>query len=233
MRSPSKTCIFFYNPQFSDFDPIDYAELIRYAMTFPNVSRIWKYHDFIWNEQNLTDKIEANGIDHLIVAGLLPGTVKTLFSKAMAIAGKDPANVILASFNDYYTGTTFDMDRLKSVLACLIAGLSYETVAIPDENPVNPATLVIGGGIAGIQASLEIAYSNNHVYLVEKTGTIGGKMATFDKTFPTLDCAACILTPKMVEVNQNPFINLMTYCEVQEVSGEAGNYSVRDRKSVV
>ncbi len=227
MRNSAKTCIFFYNPQCPDYRPIDYAELIRYSLTFSNVSRIWQYHDFVWNEENLVDKIEANDLDHIIIAGILPGTVKTLFSKAMAIAGKDPAHVILASFNDYFTGTTFNMDRLKSVLACLIAGLSYETIAIPDENPVNPATLVIGGGIAGIQASLEIAYSNNSVFLVEKTGTIGGKMATFDKTFPTLDCAACILTPKMVEVNQNPFITLMTYCEVKEVSGEAGNYTVK------
>ncbi|MBE0647770.1 MAG: CoB--CoM heterodisulfide reductase iron-sulfur subunit A family protein [Bacteroidales bacterium] len=227
MRSPDKTCVFFYNPPSSGYDPIDYAELSRYSMTFPNVSRIWQYHDFLWNEKNIKGKIEEYGIDHIVLAGILPGTVKTLFSKAMGIAGKDPSNVILASFNDYYTGTTFNMDRLKSVLACLISGLSYETVAIPDENPVNPATLVIGGGIAGIQASLEIAYSNNLVYLVEKTGTIGGKMATFDKTFPTLDCAACILTPKMVEVNQNPNIKLMTYCDVREVTGEPGNFTVK------
>ena len=86
---------------------------------------------------------------------------------------------------------------------------------------------MIGGGIAGIQAALEIAYSNNLVYLVEKSGTIGGKMATFDKTFPTLDCAACILTPKMVEVNQHPYIKLMSYSEVREVSGVPGNFSVK------
>jgi len=88
-------------------------------------------------------------------------------------------------------------------------------------------TLVIGGGIAGIQASLEIANSNHNVFLVEKTGTIGGHMAMFDKTFPTLDCAACILTPKMVEVGQHANIELMTYCEVQEVSGEPGNFKAK------
>ena len=88
-------------------------------------------------------------------------------------------------------------------------------------------TLVIGGGIAGIQAALEIANSGCKVYLVEKQGTIGGHMALFDKTFPTLDCAACILTPKMVEVGQHPNIELMTYSEVREVTGVAGAYRVK------
>jgi heterodisulfide reductase subunit A2 len=94
----------------------------------------------------------------------------------------------------------------------------------PGGLPASPATLVIGGGIAGIQASLEIAEAGFPVYLVERTGTLGGHMASFDKTFPTLDCAACILTPKMVEVSQHPNIHLMTYCEVRGISGVPGNY---------
>ena len=72
---------------------------------------------------------------------------------------------------------------------------------------MHPATLVVGGGIAGIQAALEIADAGKKVYLVERTGTIGGHMAMFDKTFPTLDCAACILTPKMVSVGQHEMID--------------------------
>ena len=91
---------------------------------------------------------------------------------------------------------------------------------------VNPATLVIGGGIAGIQAALEIANAEKTVYLVEKQGTIGGHMAMFDKTFPTLDCAACILTPKMVEVSQNPYINLLSYTEVKSISGKPGDFKI-------
>jgi len=227
MKNPDRTGIFFYNPPSILSDPIDYSELVRYVLTFPNVCRVWQFHDFTWNEKNIVSRIEENTIDNLIIAGNLPGTVKTLFSKSMSIAGKEPGKVLLASFNDYCSGVSVNMDRLKSVLATLIANLSYELTAIPEENPVNSATLVLGGGITGIQAALEIAYSNNIVYLVEKTGTIGGKMATFDKTFPTLDCAACILTPKMVEVNQNPNIKLMTYSEVREVSGEAGNFTVK------
>lgn len=92
---------------------------------------------------------------------------------------------------------------------------------------VHPDTLVIGAGIAGIQASLEIANAGHKVYLVEKTGTIGGHMAMFDKTFPTLDCAACILTPKMVEVGQHANIDLLTCSEVSEVSGNPGAFKVK------
>jgi len=110
---------------------------------------------------------------------------------------------------------------------CGIYGVPYEIVAVPEEITVCNNSLVIGGGIAGIQASLEIANGNQKVYLVEKTATIGGHMAQFDKTFPTLDCAACILTPKMVEVGQHPNIELMTYCEIIGIKGEPGNYKVK------
>ena len=86
---------------------------------------------------------------------------------------------------------------------------------------------MIGGGIAGIQAALEIAESGNKVYLVERTGTVGGRMAMFDKTFPTLDCAACILTPKMVAVGQSKNIEILVLSEVQEVTGSVGDFKVK------
>ena len=88
------------------------------------------------------------------------------------------------------------------------------------------SVLVIGGGIAGIQTSLDLTEIGFKVYLVEKTPSIGGRMAQLDKTFPTLDCSLCILAPKMVEVLRNPNIELMTYHEVQKVSGKPGNFKV-------
>jgi heterodisulfide reductase subunit A2 len=227
MKNTEPTGVFFYYAGSLVPDFLDYSELASYALGFRNVVKIWNDSDFPWNEENIVKRIESSGLGRIVVAGSMPGTLKTLFSKAMAIAGKDPGAVVLASFNDYGIRSVADMERAKAVLACTISDVPYEIAALPGENPVNPATLIIGAGIAGIQASLEIANGGNLVYLVEKTGTIGGKMATFDKTFPTLDCAACILTPKMVEVNQNPHIRLMTYCEVLEVTGEAGNFSVR------
>ncbi len=227
MKNTEITGMFFYNPEGLYPDPIDYSELIRYSFSFPNIVKAYTYSGFIWNEKNILQKIKENNFERLIIAGLMPGTVKALFSKAMTLAGKDPEKVLLASFNDYCTGMVFNTERLKIVLASIIAGVPYEFTGIPDELPVNNATLVVGGGISGIQAALEIAYSNNMVYLVEKSGTIGGKMATFDKTFPTLDCAACILTPKMVEVNQHPNIRLMSYSEIIEVNGKPGDFNVK------
>jgi heterodisulfide reductase subunit A len=90
-----------------------------------------------------------------------------------------------------------------------------------------PAALVIGAGIAGIQASLDIADAGFKVYLVEREATIGGRMAQLDKTFPTLDCSACILTPKMVDAGRHPNIELLTYSEVVDVQGQAGDFRVK------
>ena len=98
------------------------------------------------------------------------------------------------------------------------------------ESPVTKRALVIGGGIAGIQTALDIADAGYEVDIVEKSPTIGGKMAQIDKTFPTLDCAACILTPKMVEAAQNEKIKIYSFSEVEEVKGFVGNFSVKIRR---
>ena len=89
------------------------------------------------------------------------------------------------------------------------------------------SVLVVGGGIAGIQASLDLANRGTKVYLVEKTPSIGGRMAQLDKTFPTLDCSICILAPKMIECLRHSNISLLTYSEVQHVEGEDGNFTVK------
>jgi heterodisulfide reductase subunit A len=93
-----------------------------------------------------------------------------------------------------------------------------------------PAALVIGAGIAGMQAALDVADAGFKVYLVEREPSIGGRMSQLDKTFPTLDCSSCILTPKMVDVSRHPYIELMTYSEVESVEGEAGAFRARVRK---
>jgi heterodisulfide reductase subunit A len=93
-----------------------------------------------------------------------------------------------------------------------------------------PATLIIGGGIAGMQAALDIAEAGYKVYLVEKEPSIGGHMSQLDKTFPTLDCSACIMTPRMVEVARHPNIELLTYSEVEMVQANNGRFRARIRK---
>ena len=98
------------------------------------------------------------------------------------------------------------------------------------ENGKQPSALVIGAGIAGIQAALDIADAGFKVYLVERDPSIGGHMSQLDKTFPTLDCSACIMTPKMVDVARHPNVEMLTYSEVEWVKGEAGNFKARIRK---
>jgi len=98
------------------------------------------------------------------------------------------------------------------------------------ESRSKPDVLVVGGGIAGMQAALEVADADHQVYLVEKSPTVGGRMLQLDKTFPTLDCASCIGTPKMSQVGSHPRIQLMTYSEVEEITGEVGDFRVKIRK---
>jgi heterodisulfide reductase subunit A len=98
------------------------------------------------------------------------------------------------------------------------------------EVPVTKRAMVIGGGVAGIQAALDIASAGHEVVLVEKESSIGGKMAGLSETFPTLDCSQCILTPRMVDAGQHPKIKLMTSCEVESVEGYIGNFKVHVRK---
>jgi heterodisulfide reductase subunit A len=111
-----------------------------------------------------------------------------------------------------------------------IAKLNLDTPLFPSENEVVRRALIIGGGIAGIQSALDIAEAGCQADIVERAPTIGGRMAQIDKTFPTLDCAACILTPKMVDAAQHENIRLYTYSEVESISGFVGNFTVRIRK---
>ena len=137
----------------------------------------------------------------------------------------------LASFQEHGARGENAMDRAKAIVACATMGVPFSLVAIPGGNPVHHSTLIIGGGIAGIQSALEIANAGKQVYLVEQSGTIGGHMAMFDKTFPTLDCAACILTPKMVSVGQHEMIRLLTRSKIVSVTGKPGSYRVKIMQS--
>jgi len=178
----------------------------------------------------IADKLREGSIDQLIIAGNKPGFISGNFIQPMLDAGKSVHDIKLVSFQEYGLLSESDTAMAQALVECAIKGVSFEAAAMQRDSEMISDTLVIGGGITGIQAALEMADGHVKVYLVEKSGTIGGKMATFDKTFPTLDCAACILTPKMVEVNQHPNIELLTYSEVLDVWGVPGNYWVTVKK---
>jgi heterodisulfide reductase subunit A len=228
MSNAVKTGVYFCKHLNGHPDSIQLNELYTFAEGMEEISHIWKTGDLdLLDHQKLAGVISAQGINRIVLAGEKPGFIQSMFSKALAVAGMDPAQITNVSFTEYNATQQKDTPLAKAILACAVLDVPFELAAIPDEVDVNPDTLVIGGGIAGIQAALEIANAGKKVYLLERTGTIGGHMAMFDKTFPTLDCAACILTPKMVEIGQHPNIELMTYCEVDGVNGSPGDFQVK------
>jgi len=121
-------------------------------------------------------------------------------------------------------------EKAKDAIRIAVAKASLLQDLIPKSVPVTKAALVVGAGVAGMQAALDLANAGIKTYLVEKSPSIGGRMSQLDKTFPTLDCSQCILTPKMVDVGRNPNIELMTYSEIEAVEGYIGNFDVTIRK---
>jgi heterodisulfide reductase subunit A len=176
------------------------------------------------------EEIRRHQLTRIVLAGDSPGFFKPTFTTAMRQAGEDPGEVRLASFQEHGATQGEGTERAKAVTACAALGVPYGLAAVPQSTTVHPDTLVIGGGVAGIQVALEIADAGKHVTLVERSGTIGGHMAMFDKTFPTLDCAACILTPKMVSVGQHENITLWTLSELESVTGRPGAWKATIRR---
>ncbi|MFC2136846.1 FAD-dependent oxidoreductase [Bacteroidota bacterium] len=218
----------FHTVQNGHHESIKFPELVEYAKGFNNVAALWNSEEVILTDQDkLLQLLQKKNINRIVLAGIHPGFLKPLFSRFFNKLGIDPQNITICNFVEYNVLRDEDINSAKILLNCALNSMHINNFIGTKETKVNPDTLVIGGGIAGIQASLEIANGNQKVYLVEKSGTIGGHMATFDKTFPTLDCAACILTPKMVEVGQHKNIDLITYSEIQDVSGVPGNFKVK------
>jgi len=206
---------------------VNFDALYENFKNYSQISKIWKITNT--NKDTvikIATEIQRSSLDQLIIAGSTPGFIVGYFEEAMLASGRSVHDIKLVSFQEYGLLSKEDTAMAQALVDCTIKGVSFEMAASQADNEMISDTLVIGGGIAGIQAALEMADGQVKVYLVEKSGTIGGKMATFDKTFPTLDCAACILTPKMVEVNQHPNIELLTYAEVLDVWGVPGHYFV-------
>ena len=185
--------------------------------------------------QNLIkDAIRDYKLTGVVVCSCSPRMHENTFRKAAAAAGLNPYMVEIANIREQCSWIHKDMAEATEKAIILgraaIAKVQLNAPLVAGESPVIKRALVIGGGIAGIQTALDIADAGFEVDIVEKQPTIGGKMTQLDKTFPTLDCAACILTPKMVECAQNELINIYSYSEVDAVSGFVGNFSVKIRK---
>ncbi len=202
--------------------------LEEYISAFGVVKMLWNSHGFDFlKKPSLIKKIFEEKIERILIIGDKPGFIKSFFAEILMSAGLDPSQISLIDFNEYFNDQqSFDLYSKSVVKRVILGDESIREMNEIDHKSSSKETLVVGAGIAGIQAALEIANSKHKVYLIEKSGTIGGHMAKFDKTFPTLDCAACILTPKMVEVGQHSFIDLITNSEIESIEGKPGKFKV-------
>ncbi len=183
----------------------------------------------------IKEAIKEHNLTGIVVCSCSPRMHEATFRKTAAAAGLNPYMVEIANIREQCSWVHKEMPigTEKAIILgkAAVAKVNLNTPLVPGESPVTKRALVIGGGIAGIQTALDIADAGFEVDIVEKKPTIGGKMAQLDKTFPTLDCAACILTPKMVDVAQHEKIRIFSYSEVSEVKGFVGNFDVTIKKN--
>ena len=186
-------------------------------------------------QEEIIKAIKEHGIERVVVASCSPRLHEPTFRKCVQQAGLNPYLLHMVNIREQCSWVhSHEKDRATGKASDLIRmGVSKASRLEPleaREVPVEPTSLVIGGGVAGIQAALDLGNMGFKVYLVESQPSIGGKMAQLDKTFPTGDCAICILAPKMVELSRHPNITLLSYSEVEEVKGYIGNYDVKVRR---
>jgi heterodisulfide reductase subunit A2 len=215
---------------------VNVTQVRDFAAKQPHVAiaRDYKFMCSDPGQDLIKQDIKNMGVNRVVVAACSPLMHELTFRMAAETAGLNRYLVQIANIREHCSWVHDDREA-ATMKACALVNAAIRRVALQvpmqiTKQPVNKATMIVGGGIAGIQAALEIANAGHHVYLVEKEPTIGGRMGQFDKTFPTLDCAACILTPKMVSVGHRKDITLLTYSEVESVSGYIGNFKIRVRK---
>ncbi len=215
---------------------VDVETVADYALKLPNVevARTYSYMCSDPGQSLIKNDIREHGLNRVIVASCSPRMHEPTFRKAIQEAGINPYYLEMANIREQCSWVHDDMEKAtaksKKLVAASVAKVRLLEALESKEVDAEPSALVIGAGIAGIQAALDIADAGFKVYLVEKTPSVGGRMAQLDKTFPTLDCSACILTPKMVDCASHPNIELLSYSEVEEIGGYIGNFDVKVRK---
>jgi len=178
--------------------------------------------------------IKEKGLTGVVVAACSPRMHEPTFRKACSAAGLNPYMCEMSNLREHcswvHDKSEATTQKAIDLVRTLVEKVKYNKPLFSIKVPVTKTALVIGGGIAGIQASLDIANSGHQVILIEKDPSIGGHMSQLSETFPTLDCSQCILTPRMVEVAQHPNITLLTYAELEKLEGFIGNFKATIRK---
>ncbi len=215
---------------------IDVREVAAATAALPGVvvARDHKYMCSDPGQEQIKDDIRELGLDRIVVASCSPSLHEATFRQACAAGGLNPFLFQMVNIREHaswvHTDRRAATEKATDLIRAAVLRVKHHRPLDPRQVRVHPDALVVGGGIAGIHAALTLANAGKQVYLVEREPTIGGHMARFDKTFPTLDCAACILTPKMSAVKTHPNITLWTLSEVEEVGGYVGNFRVTIRR---
>lgn len=212
---------------------VDISRVVEVVRNLPGVllATDHKYTCSEPGQQMIISAIQEHRLQKVVVASCSPRMHEMTFRKTLKRAGLNPYLLEMANLREHCSWIHADQPELATEKAIALVSKAIAKVRLSrslfeEQLPLNKRALIIGGGIAGLQAALDIAEHGFEVVLVEKEATIGGKMAALDKTFPTLDCSACICTPKMVEVAQHPLIKLYTLAEVEGVDGYLGNFTV-------
>ncbi len=211
---------------------VDCPAVAQYAAKLPGVvvSRDYKYMCSDPGQELIQQDIKDHQLNRVVVASCSPLLHEHTFRNATAKAGLNPFYFQMVNIREHDSWVHSDRaaatDKAKALANAAIRRVRFHKALEPTRVNINPDTLIIGGGISGIHAALLLANAGKKVTLVEREPSIGGHMAQLDKTFPTLDCSACILTPKMSAVRSHPNITLWTYSEVAKVDGYVGNYTV-------
>ena len=212
---------------------IDVKKVAEYASKLPEVT-FASDERYVCSEPGqalIRDSIKKHNLNKVVIASCSPRMHEPTFRKTLEAAGLNSSLLEMVNIREQCSWVHMHepkkaTEKAKALVASAIAKAGLLEPLYPLKFKVTPSTLVVGAGIAGIQASLDLANKGFKVYLVERAPSIGGHMAQLDKTFPTLDCSACILTPKMVDVPRHPNINLLSYSEVKSVDGFIGNFKV-------
>jgi heterodisulfide reductase subunit A len=215
---------------------VDVERVAQAAGQFPGVAcaMTYKYMCADPGQSLIREKIVSERLDGVVVASCSPHMHLKTFRKTAQREGLNPYLVEMANIREHCSWVHHDRDQATAkaidLVRLMVAKVRQDHALQPIHIPVTRRALIIGGGVAGIQAALDIAEGGCEVVLVEREPSIGGKMAGLSETFPTLDCSQCILTPRMVDVSQHPKIKLYSYSEVESVRGFVGNFEVSIRK---
>ena len=214
---------------------VDVEDVAKQAAEMPGVAYAADYRYMCSDpgQRLIAEAIEKHGLDRIVVAACSPSLHEPTFRGCVEAEGLNPYMVEIANVREQCSWVHDNREEATEKALDLVdmarAKVAESKPLFRSSIPVTKRALVIGGGISGIQAAIDVGLAGYEAVIVEREPSIGGRMAQFDKTFPTLDCAACILTPKMVTVSREKNIKIYTYAEVEEITGYVGNYTAKIR----